>query len=138
MSEDQRESSSGRSYRLPDGVIPKGHIVTDGGWIVPRPATRDDLRLAVQETAAELRQQLEELRAKTLAPPEPSPTNILVGKGVARPAMVDVKACAAMMGVSARSWLRLVKHGDAPAPVKLGRLTRWRLSDVESFVASRC
>lgn len=138
MSEDQSESPGCRTYLLPDGVIPEGHTVTAGGWVVPPPATRDDVLQAVQETVAELRQQLEGLRAQILAPPEPSPTNVLVGTGGARQAMLDVKACAATVGVSPRSWLRLVKRGEAPAPLKLGRLTRWRLSDVESFVASRC
>ena len=106
----------------------------------PRPATADDVRRAVQESAAEVRQQIEELRAQSAArtaPAEPSPTRVLVGGGTAGPAMLDVKACAALLGISVRSWQRLVERGEAPKPVKIGKSSRWRRSDVEVYISSR-
>lgn len=51
------------------------------------------------------------------------------------PLLVDRKEAAAMLGVSLRSFLRLVERGVAPAPVRLGRLTRWRVADLEAFAA---
>ena len=48
--------------------------------------------------------------------------------------LIDGKACAAMLGISHRTLLRLVERGDAPVPVKLGRLTRWRAADVLAYV----
>ncbi len=74
--------------------------------------------------------------AVTLAP-EPPPTLVVVGDGVRSPAMLDVRACAALLGISVRSWQRLVERGEAPKPVKIGKSSRWRRSDVEAFVASR-
>jgi prophage regulatory protein len=120
--------------------LPPETVVTDGGWIVPRPATADDVRRAVQESAAEVRQQIEELRAQSAArtaPAEPSPTRVLVGGGTAGPAMLDVKACAALLGISVRSWQRLVERGEAPKPVKIGKSSRWLRADVEAYIASR-
>lgn len=52
-----------------------------------------------------------------------------------RPALVDAKACAAYLNISERTWLRLVANGKAPAPVKVGRLTRWRIAELEAYVA---
>lgn len=51
------------------------------------------------------------------------------------PLLVGRKEAAAMLGVSLRSFLRLVERGVAPAPVRLGRLTRWRVADLEAFAA---
>jgi predicted DNA-binding transcriptional regulator AlpA len=139
---DEKDSKRPRGRRVfgPPGVVPEGHVVTDGGWVVPRPATVDDVRRAVQERAAEVRQQIEELRAQSAARPAPaesSPTRVVVGAGAIGPAMVDVKSCAALLGISVRSWQRLVERGEAPKPVKIGKSSRWRRSDVEAYIASR-
>jgi predicted DNA-binding transcriptional regulator AlpA len=138
---DEKKPKSRRGWRhFADVELPPDSVITDGGWVVPRPATADDVRRAVQESAAEVRQQLEELRAQS-APTPPqvaaSPTHVLVGAAVAAPAMLDVKACAALLGISVRSWQRLVERGEAPKPVKIGKSSRWRRSDVEAYIASR-
>jgi len=87
-----------------------------------------------------VRQQLEDLRAEVagkVALSSSSATEVTVGGHAARPAMLDVKACASMLGISVRSWQRQVERGDAPGAVKIGKSTRWRRSDVEAFIASR-
>jgi predicted DNA-binding transcriptional regulator AlpA len=51
--------------------------------------------------------------------------------------LLDGKRCAALLGISQRSWQRLVATGAAPAKVSGlgGSLARWRLADLEAFVA---
>lgn len=122
------------------GIIPEGHTVTPDGWIVPAPATARDVREAVQQGVAEVRQDVQQLRSELSSArpaPKPSPTHVIVGDGAPSPVMLDVKGCAAMLGISVRSWQRLVEHGEAPKPVKIGKSSRWRRADVEAFVASR-
>ena len=139
MAEEDGKPFRGVQYVV-RGIIPEGHTVTPDGSIVPAPATARDVRQAVQQGVAEVRQDVQQLRselssAKTA--PEPSPTHVIVGDGVPSPAMLDVKGCAALLGISVRSWQRLVEHGEAPKPVKIGKSSRWLRSDVEAFVASR-
>jgi predicted DNA-binding transcriptional regulator AlpA len=129
----------GCTYILAPGMIPDGHIVTDGGWVVPRPATRDDVNEAMREGTAELRQELERLRAEVLttrATAAAPDDRVIVGEGAAQPALLDVKACAALLGVSVRSWQRMVERGEAPHALKIGKSARWRRSDIEAFIAS--
>jgi predicted DNA-binding transcriptional regulator AlpA len=50
--------------------------------------------------------------------------------------LVDEKQAAAMLGgISTRSLRRLVSRGEAPAPIHLGRLARWRVADLEAWIA---
>lgn len=43
----------------------------------------------------------------------------------------------AIVPIGRSSWWAKVKSGEAPAPVKIGkRVTAWRASDIEKFVAS--
>lgn len=49
--------------------------------------------------------------------------------------LVDIKGAATALGVSPRSLRRLVARGSAPAPVRLGRLVRWRVADLERWIA---
>lgn len=51
------------------------------------------------------------------------------------PLLVDAKGAAVLLGISARSFLRLVARGEAPRPLRLGRLARWRVVDLEALVA---
>ena len=51
---------------------------------------------------------------------------------------LDVDACASRYGISARTWARLVDSGRAPQPVKLGRLVRWAVADLEQWEANGC
>lgn len=138
---DEKNSKPPRGWRLFGQIdLPPDSVIGDGGWVVPRPATANDVRRAVQESAAEVRQQFEEFRAQSAvspAPAESSPTHVLVGAGAASPAMLDVKACAALLGISVRSWQRLVERGEAPKPVKIGKSSRWRRSEVVAYIASR-
>jgi prophage regulatory protein len=50
------------------------------------------------------------------------------------PCLVDVEAAARMLDISARSIWRFVEQGHFPKPLRLGRATRWRLSDLEEFI----
>ena len=44
----------------------------------------------------------------------------------------------AAVGVGERTWLRWVKAGAAPAPVRLGeRAVAWRLADIQKWLESR-
>lgn len=48
------------------------------------------------------------------------------------------KQVAKMTSMSRASVWRLAKAGKLPAPIKLSeRVTVWRLSDIEAFIASR-
>lgn len=50
--------------------------------------------------------------------------------------LIDVKQAAALLQISPRSFRRHVARGEAPAPVHLGRLARWRITDLEKWIAS--
>lgn len=137
---DEKDRKPFRVLHVVPGIVPEGHTITGDGWILPAPATAREVREAIQQSMSEVRQDVQQLRSEVLAAKSPtaaSAQRVVVGQGVSQPAMIDTKACAKMLGLSIRSWQRLVKNGNAPAPVKLGRLTRWRLSDVEAFVTSR-
>jgi len=50
----------------------------------------------------------------------------------------DDYTAAATLGISRSKWWQLVRAGDAPAPVRVGRRsTRWRRSDVMTYIESR-
>jgi predicted DNA-binding transcriptional regulator AlpA len=51
---------------------------------------------------------------------------------------LDAKECGTRYGCSWRHWLRLCDAGKAPRPVRLGRLVRWAISDLESWEAEGC
>lgn len=52
--------------------------------------------------------------------------------------LTDLHGLAIRLVVSERTVERMVEAGKMPAPMKLGRLRRWRLADVESWIASGC
>lgn len=52
--------------------------------------------------------------------------------------LADLRGVAARLVVSERTVERMVEAGKMPPPMKLGRLRRWRLADVESWIASGC
>lgn len=52
--------------------------------------------------------------------------------------LLDVRGVAVMVGCSSRSIYRLSDGGRMPRPVKIGRLIRWRRSDVEAWIAAGC
>jgi len=54
------------------------------------------------------------------------------------PAMLDVEAFAALLGVSTRHLRRLVDAGKCPQPVRLGGCVRWPRQVVDTWIADRC
>ncbi|HEV3338727.1 MAG TPA: helix-turn-helix domain-containing protein [Pirellulales bacterium] len=55
-----------------------------------------------------------------------------------RPALVDVKAVAALLDCSTRHVRRLSDSGKMPPPIRLGSLLRWRKSDLDAWLAGGC
>lgn len=46
---------------------------------------------------------------------------------------------AALCNVSPRAWIRMVQHGEAPAPaIRRHRLVRWSREDLTAWVAAGC
>ena len=48
--------------------------------------------------------------------------------------LVDLKIFAGLLGVCARTIHRLVAAGELPPPAKVGRASRWFVSDVERYM----
>ena len=57
--------------------------------------------------------------------------------GVEAPALLDVRRVAVLLGCSERTVQRLVDAGEVPPPVQVGRLVRWRRTDVDEWVENR-
>ena len=51
---------------------------------------------------------------------------------------LDVNAVAELLGCSSRHVRRLADSYRMPRPVHLGRLVRWRKTDVEQWLDARC
>ncbi len=49
----------------------------------------------------------------------------------------DVREVAKLLGVSPRSVWEWANNGKFPQPIALGRLRRWRLADVENWLAQQ-
>jgi excisionase family DNA binding protein len=56
----------------------------------------------------------------------------------ALPALLDVRAVAALLDCSPRHIYRLADAGRMPRPVRLGALVRWRRSDLDGWLAAGC
>jgi predicted DNA-binding transcriptional regulator AlpA len=52
--------------------------------------------------------------------------------------LIDAKGVGRILGCSWRHVLRLADEGVLPWGVKLGRLRRWDLTEIERFLASGC
>jgi len=52
--------------------------------------------------------------------------------------LIDVQEVASLLGCSARHVTRLSDAGQMPGPLKFGRLSRWKSSDISAWVASGC
>jgi len=52
--------------------------------------------------------------------------------------LVDVKHVAEMLGCSQRGVWRLRDCGKLPPTVSIGRLVRWRLSDISQWIWADC
>jgi excisionase family DNA binding protein len=55
-----------------------------------------------------------------------------------RPLLLSAGEVARVLGVSTRTLWRLQSGGRLPEPVRLGGSTRWRVSDIERWVAEGC
>lgn len=55
-----------------------------------------------------------------------------------RPLLLSAGEVARMLGVSTRTLWRLQSGGRLPEPIRLGGSTRWRVSDIEHWVAHGC
>ena len=54
------------------------------------------------------------------------------------PLLVTAKQAAAMCGRSIRTWRSWDAGGRIPKPVRIGRATFWRVTELETWVASGC
>ena len=55
-----------------------------------------------------------------------------------RVALITDKEVADMLQVSVRHLHRLKSRGDVIQPVKIGKLTRWNLEEVEQWIRNGC
>lgn len=65
-------------------------------------------------------------------------SNAPAGGEKSLPLLVKATEVAELLGVSTRTLWRLLSEGRLPQPVRLGGNTRWRLADVESWIANGC
>ena len=52
--------------------------------------------------------------------------------------LLNVKAVAAVLGISSRQVYRLADCGKIPRPVRLGALVRWRKAELTDWIAEGC
>ncbi|MBL6707514.1 MAG: helix-turn-helix domain-containing protein [Planctomycetaceae bacterium] len=55
-----------------------------------------------------------------------------------RPTLITDKDVAQMLKISVRHLHRIKSRGDIIQPVKIGKLTRWNLEQVEQWIQSGC
>lgn len=55
-----------------------------------------------------------------------------------RPVLLSIQDVAQMLGISVRGVSRHVDAGRMPRPIKLGGSVRWRVVDLEEWVAGGC
>ncbi len=48
--------------------------------------------------------------------------------------LLDAKQVAQRLSVSVKTVRRLLDKGELPAPVKIGRLLRWKEADIEAYM----
>ena len=51
--------------------------------------------------------------------------------------MIDVREVATILNVSTRTVRRLASNGTLPQPIRFGRNVRWRLTDIDMWIANR-
>ena len=67
---------------------------------------------------------------------ELAPTSPVVVQ--AEPLLVRAETAAELLGLSGRSFERLLAASRLPTPIRLGRRRLWRMADLEAFVAAGC
>ncbi len=55
-----------------------------------------------------------------------------------QPALITVAELAQMMQVSVRTLWRLLSAGQIPAPIRIGGNTRWRVEEINRWIAEGC
>jgi predicted DNA-binding transcriptional regulator AlpA len=55
-----------------------------------------------------------------------------------KPLLISIESLAAMLGISPRSVWRRLSGGEMVEPIRIGNSVRWRLQDVEDWVAAGC
>jgi excisionase family DNA binding protein len=55
-----------------------------------------------------------------------------------RPLLITARELAKLLRISTRTLWRLRSAGDLPKAVRLGSAVRWRLDDVEKWLAGGC
>lgn len=96
----------------------------------PEPERRRDSRAPEITNAAEGGRKASESRARTADAAAPAL--------IVLPVLVDAPTAAAMVGVSERWWAELVRTGQAPAPVRLGRRALWSRAALEQWASGGC
>ncbi len=51
--------------------------------------------------------------------------------------LINARQAAEQLHISERSFTRLVERGEAPAPIRLSRLVRWRVAEIEAWIAGK-
>jgi excisionase family DNA binding protein len=51
--------------------------------------------------------------------------------------LLSVREVAELLGLGQRTVYRLADAGELPSPIRISRLVRWRLSDIETYVQRR-
>lgn len=59
-------------------------------------------------------------------------------KNQSTPSLITTKQLAEMLSISTRQLHRMRSKGKIIQPIKLGRMTRWVLEDVEEWVRTGC
>jgi excisionase family DNA binding protein len=54
------------------------------------------------------------------------------------PLLISAKEVAGMMGISERTLWRLLSAGKVPQPIRIGRNTRWRRTEVAAWLEHGC
>jgi predicted DNA-binding transcriptional regulator AlpA len=52
--------------------------------------------------------------------------------------LLDAKETAHRVGISIRTLRRLADAGHGPRPLRVGRCLRWRIADLDAWIAAGC
>lgn len=69
---------------------------------------------------------------------ESMPTVERVDTEEVAPVVVTARQLAIMLQVSKRTLFRMRSAGRLPAPLRVGGVVRWRLQDVQNWIANGC
>ena len=64
-------------------------------------------------------------------------TKTLDSKSVLNDQLVDMAFITQLTGLTDKWFYKLIKDGDFPAPIKMGRSSRWLKSEVEAWLQAR-